>query len=177
VYFEIRPYVETHLVYPHLQVPFRALIFAAALILGFAMFAKREIDFEIEVAFAGARELLKMLSLQSAQAAHYFEILVLLSDVITEQRQKLASQTNRNRSGYVGRIFSLHDRRPSIEASRGTNISEISMASTSAGSGMVGDTWMPNDDYAHHQIRPDLDGEGFLGWDSLDLQLWDSFPS
>jgi hypothetical protein len=44
-------------------VPFRALIFAAALILGFAMFAKREIDFEIEVAFAGAQDLLKMFSL------------------------------------------------------------------------------------------------------------------
>jgi hypothetical protein len=79
------------------------------------MFATREIDFEIEVAFAGARELLKMLSIQSAQAAHYFEILLLLSDVITEQRQKLASQPNRNRSSYSGRIFSLHDPRPSME--------------------------------------------------------------
>lgn len=141
------------------------------------MFANREIDFEIEVAFAGARKLLKMLSLQSAQAAHYFEILVLLSDVITEQRQKLASQTNRNRSGYVGRIFSLHGQRPSVEATPETNLSELSMASTFAGSGLVGDTWMPNsDNYVHLQIRPELDEEGFLGWNSLDLQRWDSFP-
>jgi hypothetical protein len=141
------------------------------------MFAKREIDFEIEVAFASARELLKMLSIQSAQAAHYFEILVLLSDVITNQRQKLASQTNRNRSDYVGRIFSLHNRRPSMEASPETNLSEFSLASTFAGSGIVGDTWMPNNnDYVSHQIRPDLEGEGFLGWDSLDLQLCDSLP-
>jgi hypothetical protein len=163
VYFEVRSYVETHFVYPYLQVPFRALIFAVALILGFAMFAKRKIDFEIEVAFAGARELLEMLSLRSAQAAHYFEILVLLSDVITEQRQKLASQTNRSRSGYVGRIFSLHNRRPNVEAGPGTNPNEISMVSPSAGSGIVGDTWMPKDNYTPHQSQPDLDGEGFLG--------------
>jgi hypothetical protein len=101
---------------------------------------------------------------------------VLLSDVITEQRQKLASQTNRNRNGYVGRIFSFHDRRPSVEAGPGTNLSEISMISPLAGSGIVGDTWIPNDNYIPHRIQPDLGGEEFLGWNSLDLQLWDSFP-
>jgi hypothetical protein len=63
-----------------------------------------------------------------------------------------------------------------MEASPGTNLSVFSMASTSAGSGIVGDTWVLNDDYVPHQIQPDLDGEGFLGWDSLDLQLWDGFP-
>jgi hypothetical protein len=37
------------------------------------------------------------------------------------------------------------------------------MASTSAGSGVIGDTWMPNGDHVPYQIQSDLDGEGFLG--------------
>lgn len=138
------------------------------------MFAKTEMDFEIEAAFAGAREILQRLSLQSAQAAHYFEILTLLSDAITKQRQKKASQANRSRSRYVGRIFSLDSRSPPTEMRPDTDLDVDSISS--AGSGRIPDAWMQNDRCTPLQMQQDLDGGEFLGWDSLNLPLWDSFP-
>ncbi|KAK4071700.1 transcriptional regulator family: Fungal Specific TF [Trichoderma aggressivum f. europaeum] len=63
----------------------KALIFAAGLILGFDMFAKRELDYEVEVAFRSAKDVLDFLGIQSPQASHYSEILGLLSNAITKR--------------------------------------------------------------------------------------------
>ncbi|KAJ5239005.1 hypothetical protein N7468_003624 [Penicillium chermesinum] len=87
----------------------KAFIFAAALVLGFTMFAHREIDSDVESAFKGALVILRMLAAQSAQAAHYLEILTLLEAAIVQQRQRLAAHARQRRSQYVSRIFSLHD--------------------------------------------------------------------
>jgi hypothetical protein len=129
------------------------------------MFATREMDFEIEEAFAGAREILQMLSLRSAQAAHYYEILTLLSDAITEQRQK---QTNRSRGYYVGRIFSLDIRRPSTETRQEIGLREDPVAPAPAGSCGILDAWLQNDRSTPLPMEE--------GCDSLYLPLLDSFP-
>ncbi|KAG8406511.1 hypothetical protein J3459_019226 [Metarhizium acridum] len=46
----------------------KALVFAAGLVLGFEIFAMRSIEFDIEAAFAGARDILNFLATQSPQA-------------------------------------------------------------------------------------------------------------
>jgi hypothetical protein len=113
----------------------RAFIFAAALILGFSMFTKRESDLELESAFGGARNILQMLSSQSAQAAHYFEILTLLSVAISRQRQSLASQSTsiKARNPYVGKIFSLNIGMTALEAQFGKTLSGDQPPSRAAG--------------------------------------------
>lgn len=175
---------------------YRALIFAAALILGFAMFAQREVDFEIEAAFTGARDILSMLSPQSQQASHYHEILTLLSQAILRQREELANRAARRKSGYVGRILDIDIRAggvggsssalttgeamtqstprvPSANASAlpsGLNSPFRTATPTAAGEGSLLDSWMQG------QTEINLDENGFLGWDSLELPLWDNFP-
>ena len=139
------------------------------------MFAKREVDYEIEAAFSGAREILDMLSTQSPQAAHYFEILTMLSNAIAKQRKQMAL---RGRSKYVGRLFSLDSAYLAREESRPE---PIPSAATSSFEGNPDQTTL-NDSEVNwmmeggQQIQPDLDEGLLLRWDSLDLPLWDSFP-
>lgn len=151
----------------------RALVFAAALILGFDMFSKREVDQEIEAAFSGAREILDMLSAQSPQAAHYFEILTMLSNAIAKQRKQLAS---RGRSKYVGRLFTLDGANLTSEGSGTEPVASSSLqAQTNPGPAGLNDdggNWALDG----QQIHPDLDEGLLLRWDSLDLPLWDNFP-
>ncbi|KAK5993046.1 putative transcriptional regulatory protein [Cladobotryum mycophilum] len=130
----------------------KALVFAAGLILGFDMFAKREMDYE------------------SPQAAHYSEILTLLSNAILEQRKKLAA---RRRSRYVGRIFTLNGGKGSDEGdmANGSMIQQPILQTNNAGL-LVGETsgaWFTGE-------QPDMDSDALRGWDSLDLCQWDSFP-
>jgi hypothetical protein len=73
----------------------RALIFAAGLILGFDMFAKKELDYEVETAFRSAKDVLDFLGIQSPQAAHYSGILTLLSDAVVKQRMKTPTRPRR----------------------------------------------------------------------------------
>jgi hypothetical protein len=140
------------------------------------MFAKREVDHEIESAFSGAREILDMLSAQSPQAAHYFEILTMLSNAIAKQRKQMAL---RGRSKYVGRLFSLDGANSAREESRPEPItSDTATSSFERNSDLtaLNDSeinWMMG---AGQQIQPDLDEGLQLRWDSLDLPLWDSFP-
>lgn len=137
------------------------------------MFANPEIDIEIEGAFTGARDILQMFSVQSAQAAHYFEITTLLSDAVTEKRQKLNAQKTRGRNRYVGRIFNLdvHDVTKQPEQSA-DGLSTLS----AEGNGGV-EHWLQNAESMVPQMgQHDLRYEDFLGWDSLNLGLWDSFP-
>ncbi|KAL4907201.1 hypothetical protein BDW74DRAFT_148741, partial [Aspergillus multicolor] len=86
----------------------KALVFAAALIPGFSMFSQKELDSTLEEAFTGALEILRVLSQQSAQAAHYFEILNLLRNAIDEQRQRLRDNPPPHTDKkYVSKLFSL----------------------------------------------------------------------
>lgn len=150
----------------------RALVFAAALILGFDMFSKREVDNEIETAFSGAREILDMLSAQSPQAAHYFEILSMLSNAIAKRRKQFAL---RGRSKYVGRLFTLDGANTTEDNQE--RAEPLASDSLEAHPQPVvlnddGENWTQG----CQQTQPDLDEGLLLRWDSLDLPLWDSFP-
>ena len=73
------------------------------------MFSHRDVDPEIDNDFTGALCILNMLAKQSAQAAHYLEILTLLEAAVKQQRQRLSAQARQRRSQYVSRIFRLSD--------------------------------------------------------------------
>lgn len=139
----------------------RAFVFAAALVLGFSMFCHRDVDSEIDSAFAGALSILRMLAHQSAQAAHYLEILTLLEGAVTQQRQRQAAQARQRRSRYVNRIFSLQS--PSIQE-------EDSRPDATENVGGPLYPWIPPDGDG-----PTIDG-AFLDWEGMELPLWDSFP-
>lgn len=150
----------------------RALVFAAGLILGFDMFAKRELDFEIETAFSGAKEILDFISEQSSQAAHYAEILGLLSSAISEQRRKTASQ---GRSKLINRLFSSDGR------DSATQINDAQFGSSEDATIALADRAMTDGpgQWLFGQsstLSDELDGELIGGWDALDLSQWDNFP-
>ncbi|KAM3465735.1 hypothetical protein NHJ6243_001407 [Beauveria neobassiana] len=149
-----------------------ALVFAAGLILGFDMFAKRELDVEIESAFAGAREILDFIAEQSSQAAHYAEILGLLSSAIAEQRRKTASQ---GRSKLVSRLFSSSGDDATAQGD------DVSFRPSEGASQPAGDRMLP-DGTGHWllgqppTLSAELESDFIEGWDVLDLSQWDNFP-
>ncbi|CAK7203039.1 hypothetical protein SEUCBS139899_005768 [Sporothrix eucalyptigena] len=147
----------------------KALVFAAGLILGFELFSKqREMDFQVEAAFRGAQDVLGFLAPQSPQAAHYLEILGLLASAIAKQRETLAV---RSRSKYVGRIFSLGGQNSgSDDATEAAIITAVSRDNT------MPTRVLPTDAPADPPADAEGNGQPFLGWDSLDLMQWDSFP-
>lgn len=152
----------------------RAFVFAAALILGFSMFSHREIDSEIDGAFAGALIILRMLAHQSAQAAHYLEILTLLEAAVTQQRQRLAAQARQRRSQYVSRIFSLN------ESPTPGRIQHEEEGRAASGTPLLTQggpfyPWTPQDDVLGTVTPPTVDGV-FMDWEGMELPLWDSFP-
>lgn len=131
------------------------------------MFSQKEVDAALDTAFYGALDILRILSQQSAQAAHYLEILTFLSNAITEQRQRLASQSHHSRNRYVSKLFSLNRRSP--------DPADSTMGSSQAASPLPS---IP---------QPDIQGDRLLimpsdidatisGWEGMDLSLWDSFP-
>ncbi|KAL7944994.1 hypothetical protein V8C42DRAFT_324265 [Trichoderma barbatum] len=149
----------------------KALIFAAGLILGFDMFAKRELDYEVEVAFRSAKDVLDILGIQSPQAIHYSEILTLLSNAITKRRMKFSS---RPRSRYVGKLVSFSGERDPSQGNNISNSDEDPSINNTAGlpTGEIGGVWstdMPAQ-------SAEMDGDVLRGWDSLDLSQWDNFP-
>lgn len=152
----------------------RAFVFAAALVLGFSMFSHRDVDTEIDNAFSGALSILQMLAQQSAQAAHYLEILTLLEGAVTQQRQRLSAQARQRRSQYVSRIFSLSDT-PSIPRMQSVDNSRGASATPLLVQGGPFYPWIPNDEGAAIATPPMMDG-AFLDWEGMDLPLWDSFP-
>ncbi|OOF95346.1 hypothetical protein ASPCADRAFT_515743 [Aspergillus carbonarius ITEM 5010] len=127
----------------------KAFVFAAGLVLGFSMFSRREADPPLDQAYKEALEILRVLSEQSAQAAHYSEILNYLGNAIAEQRQQLMHHSQQNKSRYVSKLFSLDDRRPSMEIRGGLDTPDRPLTDTSA-------------------IPPDANG--------MQLPVWDSFP-
>lgn len=153
-------------------VVYRAFVFAAALVLGFSMFSHRDIDSEVDGAFAGALSILRMLSHQSAQAAHYLEILTLLEAAVTQQRRRLAAQARQRRSQYVSRIFSLND---GPVSARWQSDGEGRAATTPLQQGGPFYPWTPQHDGPATMTPPVIDG-AFLDWEGMELPLWDSFP-
>ncbi|KAI1921338.1 hypothetical protein LOZ64_001620 [Ophidiomyces ophidiicola] len=158
----------------------KALVFAAALVLGFSMFAKTKPDPEAEAAFVGAREILEIFSPQSAQAAHYFEILTHLSNAINEHRGRLAKEPKTRNGAYVGRIFELDAPQPSPLAVEADTLSvnyseEMQPTLTSPGLGRD-EASLGWDASSLPFFTSDFDGEAFLAWDSLHLPIWDNFP-
>jgi hypothetical protein len=142
------------------------------------MLARREVELEIDSAFSVAGEILRMFSQQSAQAFHYVEILTMLSDVINEQRQKLASSKNRSQSRYVGRIFSLERPNPAscLNSRADINLYETSPSSTASRNSGILEPMIQSDPFLPLRMQQGLGDEPFPGWDNLYLPLWDSFP-
>ncbi|KAH8121759.1 hypothetical protein LI328DRAFT_157949 [Trichoderma asperelloides] len=150
----------------------KALIFAAGLILGFDMFAKRELDYEVETAFRSAKEVLDFLGIQSPQAAHYSGILTLLSDAVVKQRTKLPT---RPRSRYVGKLISFSKEGDASQDNSNSNGSDdmiLPINNTEPANGEIGGVWIT--DISGQPTE--MDGDMLRGWDSLDLSQWDSFP-
>lgn len=135
------------------------------------MFAKRELDFEIENAFSGAKEILGFIAEQSSQAAHYAEILGLLSSAIAEQRRKTATQ---GRSKLISRLFPSDGQ----SSSRGDD-SQFRPSDGTAPA--VVDRLMP-DGTGHWllgqppTLSVEMESDLIGGWDVLDLSQWDNFP-
>lgn len=138
------------------------------------MFSHRDVDTEIDNAFTGALSILQMLAQQSAQAAHYLEILTLLEAAVTQQRQRLSAQARQRRSQYVSRIFSLSDT-PSAPRMQGVENSRGGSATPLLVQGGPFYPWIPNDEGAAIATPPIMDG-AFLDWEGMELPLWDSFP-
>lgn len=152
----------------------KALIFAAGLILGFDMFAKKELDYEVEVAFRSAKDVLDFLGVQSPQASHYSEILGLLSNAIMKRRMELSS---RPRSKYVGKLFSFNREGHSDHDDSAGNDEALTFDDRISTTGVtarevVGEVWgadMPAQ-------AAEMGGDVLRGWDGLELSQWDSFP-
>ncbi|RMZ81866.1 hypothetical protein DV738_g2078, partial [Chaetothyriales sp. CBS 135597] len=147
----------------------KALLFAAGLILGVSLFAKQEIDYEIESGFQHAKDILEFLAIQSPQAVHYGEILGLLTSAISRRRQNLAARGRKSK--HVKRLFAINPGEPGPEP-KGTTIGQqvCEIFSGDGPSRMLGgeDRSRPDESTAPH-VGMDLDGDPFLGWDSLDL--------
>ena len=151
----------------------RAFIFAAALVLGFSMFAHRDIDSEIDDAFRGAITILRMLASQSAQAAHYLDISTMLEAAINQQRQRLAAQARQRRSQYVSRIFSLSDN-PTTLRRQSEGDEQASNATPLLAQSVPSYPWLQSE-AGTGAVTPLIDSTLF-DWEGMDLPLWDSFP-
>jgi hypothetical protein len=135
------------------------------------MFAKRELDYEVEMAFRSAKDVLDFQGIQSPQAAHYSEILNLLSSAIVKQRMKLPS---RPRSRYVGKLLSFSREGDTRQDNSANNDDDevLPLSNTEPTAGEIGEVWIT--DLSGHPAE--IDGDMLRGWDSLDLSQWDSFP-
>ncbi|KAL7802056.1 hypothetical protein V8C44DRAFT_362499 [Trichoderma aethiopicum] len=151
----------------------KALIFAAGLILGFDMFAKKELDYEVEVAFRSAKDVLDFLGIQSPQASHYSEILGLLSNAIMKRRMELSS---RPRSRYVGKLLSFNREADLGQGDGAANEEALAPDGYANGTAVparaLGEVWGAE---ISNQTA-ELDGDVLRGWDGLELSQWDSFP-
>ncbi|KAJ5120938.1 uncharacterized protein N7515_010326 [Penicillium bovifimosum] len=151
-----------------------AFIFAAALVLGFSMFSHRDLDPETDEAYRGALTILRVLSLRSAQAAHYLEITTMLEAAIVQQRRRLSAQVRQQRNKYVSRIFSLSDSPVTPPRQTGED-EQASTATPLLTQSIPSYSWLQSDDGTAAVTPPMVDGTLF-DWEGMDLPLWDSFP-
>lgn len=165
----------THLVTPILTFD-RAFIFAAALVIGFSMFSQRDVDPDIDDVFRGALTILRMLALQSAQAAHYLEIITKLEAAINKQRQQLAAQARQRRSRYVSRIFSLTDSPATPRTQNQGDEGEARDVTPLLSQSVTSYAWLHSEDGTAPAVSPPMVDGALFDWEGMDLPLWDSFP-
>lgn len=167
------------------------------------MFSQKELDSTLEEAFTGALEILRVLSQQSAQAAHYFEILNLLRNAIDEQRQRLRENPPPDKK-YVSKLFSLNNRRTLDSQPQSDVAAAMSLVSDHGAAGSstisseltaaqhlhigtdVGTSYAEPDNSAQAQVQDNDRNSGlfdpadvntaFPGWEGMELPLWDRFP-
>lgn len=136
------------------------------------MFAKRELDYEVETTFRSAKDVLDFLGIQSPQAAHYSGILTLLSDAIVKQRTSLPT---RPRSRYVGKLISFSKEGDTGQDNSNSNDGDdviLPVNNTGPANGEISGVWITDISGQPAEI----DGDMLRGWDNLDLSQWDSFP-
>lgn len=138
------------------------------------MFSNRDIDPEIDAAFTGALIVLRMLAQQSAQAAHYLEILTLLEAAVTKQRKRFTAQARQRRSQYVSRIFSLNES-PTVDRPQNEEVEGILQGSSLLTPGQPMFPWASQDEGPGTVTPQTIDGV-FVDWEGMELPLWDSFP-
>ncbi|KAL6922921.1 hypothetical protein FSST1_000195 [Fusarium sambucinum] len=144
----------------------KALVFASGLILGLQIFAKHPAESDIVDAFQSAKRVLKHLSTQSPQAAHYLDILTTLSGAIDKRR---SSESSTGRSRYVSKLCSLYS-----QASREEPIVAEAFPFVYAHS-VAEDIVV--DDAIQDWVSQEPEGGDFsLDWESLDVSLWDTYP-
>lgn len=85
----------------------KAWIFAAGLLLGFALFAQSGENVEVEEAFRNAIAVLKMIAVLSPQAGHYWDILNKFSEAIQRYKHQLKDERRRLTNEYVDQIFTI----------------------------------------------------------------------
>ncbi|KAF4986736.1 hypothetical protein FGRMN_10701 [Fusarium graminum] len=146
----------------------KALVFASGLVLGLEIFAKYPVESDINKAFQGAKEVLKHLSTQSPQAAHYLDILTTLSGAIDKRRSTEAST---GRSRYVSKLFSLDAPTESAASQAGQDMLDTMFPFTESQSGEMMDDTMQ--DWVFQQPEG---GDFSLDWESLNVSLWDTYP-
>ncbi|KKK26343.1 hypothetical protein ARAM_004262 [Aspergillus rambellii] len=151
----------------------KALVFAAALVPGFSMFSQKEVDTTLEDTFNGALEILRELSQQSAQAAHYYEILSLLRNAIDEQRQRLRETPVPDKK-YVSKIFSLNLRNNSPQGQGSMDATTAACSSEGSQTDRVGPYVDPGG--STNLFDAVALSSPFLGWEGMELSLWDRFP-
>ncbi|GAT23272.1 fungal specific transcription factor [Aspergillus luchuensis] len=152
----------------------KAFVFAAALVLGFSMFSRKEAEPSHEQAYGEALEILCVLSEQSAQAGHYYEILSCLGNAVAEQRRRLVQHSRQTKGRYVSKLFSLDDRRPSVEVQEGLDTPLLNGVSAIAPEAGISDPWAG---IQRLGFMDSLEMDAALsGLDGMQLPVWDSFP-
>ncbi|OJJ74390.1 hypothetical protein ASPBRDRAFT_171490 [Aspergillus brasiliensis CBS 101740] len=152
----------------------KAFVFAAALVLGFSMFSRKEAEPSHEQAYGEALEILRVLSEQSAQAAHYYDILSCLGNAVTEQRRRFVQHSRQTKGRYVSKLFSLDDRRPSLEVQSGLDTPLSNGISTMPPEDSISDPWAGIQRLGFMDAL-EMDA-AFSGLDGMQLPVWDSFP-
>jgi hypothetical protein len=85
----------------------KAWLFAAGLLLGFALFAQNGENAEVEEAFSNATAVLRMIAVLSPQAGHYTDILTKFSEAIQRHKRHLKDERRRMTNEYVDQIFTI----------------------------------------------------------------------
>lgn len=84
----------------------KAWVFAAGLVLGFALLVEDSSDTEAREAFCGSQHVLSVLGRLSAQARQYHGILSTFSDAIDNYKRQLRRERNQSGAPYVEQILS-----------------------------------------------------------------------
>ncbi|KAK5116839.1 hypothetical protein LTR85_009099 [Meristemomyces frigidus] len=81
--------------------------YSAGLVLGFSMVVSDHVRYDVEEAFASAREVLQKLSSSSPQSEHYYDVLSRLADAIAKYRQRRASESRQKHPELVTELLTF----------------------------------------------------------------------